>query len=118
LIFNIEKTIYYFYGRRCFFNLFFYSYYLFPSFLSSKFINDYVLFELEKGKSLYFVFKTLQFYQLKEKSKIKGNLKKLFSNFFDRFLNFSRKRRLKIYKKKNHKFLNFLIKKFNRFYRY
>lgn len=90
LILNIEKTIYLFSGNKCIFFPVFYYYKKFPSFLSAKLINDYVLLELEKGNNLYRVFKSLQFYQLKEKFKLKQELlvdfnKEIFFSFFNKY---------------------------------
>jgi hypothetical protein len=75
-----------------------------------------VLFELEKGKSLYVIFKNLQFYQLKEKSKLKEDLNYFFINFFRYFLNYSSKKKLKTYKKIIYKFFDFLIQHYHTFY--
>jgi hypothetical protein len=87
---NVEKTIYLFTGNRCIFYPVYYYYRKFPSFLSAKLINDYVLLELEKGNNMYRIFKSLQMYQLKEKYKLKQELmvdfnKELFYSFFNKY---------------------------------
>jgi len=87
---NVEKTIYLFTGNKCIFNPVYYYYRKFPSFLSAKLINDYVLLELEKGNNMFRIFKSLQSYQLKEKYKLKQELlvdfnKELFYSFFNKY---------------------------------
>jgi hypothetical protein len=89
LILNVEKSIYLFTGNQCIFSPTFYYYKKFPSFISAKLINDYVLLELEKGNNLFRVFKMLQMYQLREKAKLKQELrvtfnKELFFSYFTR----------------------------------
>ncbi len=119
-ILNVEKTIYLFTGNKCIFYPVFYYYRKFPSFLSAKLINDYVLLELEKGNNMYRIFKSLQSYQLKEKYKLKQELmvdfnKELFFNFFSKYKlelkeKFSFFRKLKRNKNK----LNYLLSKLNK----
>lgn len=112
LILNIEKSIYLFSGNKCLFFPSFYYYKKFPSFLSAKLINDFVLLELEKGNNMYRVFRTLQLYQMREKMKLKQELmvsfnKELFFSVFSKFKvglksklsqyrNVNRKQRLKV----------------------
>lgn len=87
---NVEKTIYLFTGNKCIFYPIYYYYRKFPSFLSAKLINDYVLLELEKGNNMFRIFKSLQMYQLKEKYKLKQELmvdfnKELFYSFLNKY---------------------------------
>lgn len=89
LVLNIEKSIYLFTGNNCIFFPVYYYYKKFPSFLSAKLVNDYVLLELEKGNNLFRIFKMLQLYQIKEKAKLKQELmvsfnKELFFSYFNR----------------------------------
>ena len=88
-ILNVEKSIFLFTGNRCLFFPTFYYYKKFPSFLSAKLVNDYVLLELEKGNNLYRIFKMLQTYQLREKNKLKQELlvdfnRELFFKYFNK----------------------------------
>lgn len=116
-ILNVEKSIYLFTGNKCVFFPVFYYYKKFPSFLSAKLINDYVLLELEKGNNIFRIFKSLQSYQLKEKYKLKQELmvdfnKELFYNFFSKYKlelkdKFALFRQLK---KKKYRFANFFSK--------
>jgi hypothetical protein len=98
LILNIEKSIYLFSGNKCLFFPSFYYYKKFPSFLSAKLINDFVLLELEKGSNMYRVFRTLQLYQMREKMKLKQELMVSFNKelFFSVFSKFKMGLRLKI----------------------
>lgn len=117
---NVEKTIYLFTGNKCIFYPVFYYYKKFPSFLSAKLINDYVLLELEKGNNMFRIFKSLQSYQLKEKYKLKQELmvdfnKELFFMFFNKY-KLELKEKFSFFKKlkkKNIK-LNHLLSKFNK----
>ena len=82
LILNIEKSIYLFSGNKCLFFPTFFYYKKFPSFLSAKLVNDYVLLEMEKGNNIYRIFKSLQMYQMKEKLKLKQELMVSFNKDF------------------------------------
>ena len=99
MILNIEKSIYLFSGNKCLFFPSFYYYRKFPSFLSAKLINDFVLLELEKGNNMYRIFRTLQSYQIREKMKLKQELmvnfnKELFFSVFGKFKNVLRNKLL------------------------
>jgi len=120
LVLNVEKTIYLFSGNRCIFFPVFYYYKKFPSFLSAKLINDYVLLELEKGNNIYRIFKTLQFHQLKEKFKLKQELlvdfnKEIFFSFFNKHKTDLKNKSLffKLLKRRNIKTI-FNLVKFNK----
>jgi len=117
---NVEKTIYLFTGNKCIFYPVFYYYKKFPSFLSAKLINDYVLLELEKGNNMFRIFKSLQSYQLKEKYKLKQELmvdfnKELFFLFFNKYKQ-ELKDKFSFFKKlkKKHIKLNNILSKFNK----
>ncbi len=119
---NVEKTIYLFTGNRCIFYPVYYYYKKFPSFLSAKLVNDYVLLELEKGNNMFRIFKSLQSYQLKEKYKLKQELmvdfnKELFYVFFNKYkLELKEKFLfLRKFKKRKIKF-NYLLSRLNKKY--
>lgn len=117
---NVEKTIYLFTGNKCIFYPVFYYYKKFPSFLSAKLINDYVLLELEKGNNMFRIFKSLQSYQLKEKYKLKQELmvdfnKELFYLFFNKYKLELKEKFLMFRKlKKKHIKLNYLLARINK----
>ena len=117
---NVEKTIYLFTGNKCLFYPIFYYYKKFPSILSAKLINDYVLLELEKGNNMFRIFKSLQRYQLREKYKLKQELlvdfnKELFYSFFNKY-KMKLKEKFKFFKKLKKQKLkfNYLLSKLNK----
>ncbi len=117
---NVEKTMYLFTGNKCIFYPIFYYYNKFPSILSAKLINDYVLLELEKGNNMFRIFKSLQRYQLKEKYKLRQELlvdfnKELFYNFFNKY-KLKLKEKFKFFKtlKKQKLKFNYLLSKLNK----
>jgi hypothetical protein len=73
-IFSVENSISDYLNRKCiFYPVLFFTKSL-PPMNSSKIIGDYITFELERGKSLFKTFKTIQFEQLKEKRRVKKTL--------------------------------------------
>jgi len=102
LILNVERTIYLFSGNKILFLPSFYFAKKVPVFLSAKLVSDYVLTELEKGNRVYGIFKKLQYYQSREKSILKTDLRiKLNKYLSDKGRNFilnSRKRNRQLLK--------------------
>lgn len=80
-ILNVERTLFLFTGNSFLFVPQFYFFRKFPAFLSAKLINDYILFELEKGRKFFNIFKMIQNFQLREKIKLRDELIISFNEF-------------------------------------
>nr|YP_010049282.1 40S ribosomal protein S3 [Pleurostomum flabellatum]QPL15593.1 40S ribosomal protein S3 [Pleurostomum flabellatum] len=79
-LFSVERSISFFMNSICLVNSFFFFSKGMPPITSAKIVSDYISFELEKGISIYKVFKNIQFFQLKEKRRLSRALYYILAN--------------------------------------